>query len=148
MPKVPDVQPTRPLVLVVDEDMTFGLIVAACLDFEGADVVLAGSLAEARGSLRSGLHGVVLNRRLPDGDGLDLLDDIAKSCPGAQLVLSFTADEEAESADVERANLERVDKADLARLTEVLGLEPKHEHLPADRLLHISALDLDDGGGM
>ena len=39
------------VVLVVDADPLFGMMVEACLDFEGAQVESVGTLAEAREAL-------------------------------------------------------------------------------------------------
>lgn len=128
----------RAVVLVVDADPSFGLMVEACLDFEGAQVQSVATLADARAALRPGLIGAVIDPELPDGDGLDLLPLVLDRCPGIPVVVCG----EATNPDA-GANVEWIPKSDLARITEVLGLEPTHYHLPSDRLVHISALDLD-----
>jgi ActR/RegA family two-component response regulator len=134
------------LILVVDADLMFGLMLEACLDFEGARVETVGSLAEARAAIRPELGGLVVERDLPDGDGVDLLEVVADRCPALRVVVcgEVGAVPEPERAQWPAARVDWVAKADLARITELLGLEPEHDHLPSDRLLHISALDLRD----
>lgn len=61
-------------VLVVDDDGLVLAILRAVLGQEGWDVVTAGSLAQAR-PLLEGVDAIIVDGQLPDGDGLDLLDD-------------------------------------------------------------------------
>ena len=114
-----------PVILVVDDDPVLGRVVEACLDFEGAEVRVAHTLAEARQVLTDDLDHIVLDRMLPDGDGLDLLDDLAEHCPGVPIVV-LTAYEDLERPD----HLPTVDKADIASLCDVLGLEALEEPAP------------------
>jgi two-component system response regulator AtoC len=107
-----------PVILVVDDDPLLGQVVAACLNFEGAQVLAAHTVADAREQLRPGLAHIVLDRRLPDGDGLDLLPDLAARCPDVPVVVFSAYDDAAGPAD-----LPRIDKADVAGLVELLGLE-------------------------
>ena len=134
------------LVLVVDADPMFGLMLEACLDFEGARVEVVGTVAEGRAAVRAELSGLVVERMLPDGDGLDLLPLVAERCPQLPVVVcsEFEDDQPGTRGDWPGARVAWAGKGDLARITEVLGLEPEHDHLPADRLMHISALDLGD----
>lgn len=118
-------EPRHPVILVVDDDPVLGRVVEACLDFEGAEVRVAHTLAAARDALADDLDHVVLDRMLPDGDGLELLPDLAERCPGVPIVV-LTAYEHLEGAD----HLPRVDKADIASLCDVLGLEPSAEPAP------------------
>jgi CheY-like chemotaxis protein len=113
-----------PVVLVVDDDPLLGTVVEACL--EGARVESVHSLAEARKQLRPGLAHVVLDRRLPDGDGLELLPDLAARCPDVAVVVFSAIDDAAEPA-----GLPRVDKSDIATLVEVIGLKPGSAANPA-----------------
>ena len=56
-------------------------------------VVQAGSLAEARGSL-SGVDVAIIDRGLPDGDGLELIGELREASPGAAvLVMSATVEQ-------------------------------------------------------
>ena len=60
--------------LFVDDDRAFSSLAAAALQREGYAVTLARSLHEARAALaRLTPALVVLDRRLPDGDGLGFL---------------------------------------------------------------------------
>ncbi len=111
----------NPVILVVDDDPLLGQVVAACLNFEGAEVRSAHTVADARAELHPGLAHVVLDRRLPDGDGLDLLDDLAARCPDVPVVV-FTAYDD----DHDHPEVRRIDKADVALLVDVLGLEEEH----------------------
>jgi CheY-like chemotaxis protein len=111
----------HPVILVVDDDPLLGQVVAACLNFEGAEVLSAHTVAAARRHLRPGLAHIVLDRRLPDGDGLDLLPDLESICPDVPVVV-FSAYDDASGP----AELPRIDKADVAGLVELLGLE---EHI-------------------
>lgn len=114
-----------PVILVVDDDPVLGRVVEACLDFEGAEVRVAHTLAEARQVLTDDLDHIVLDRMLPDGDGLELLDDLAERCPGVPIVI-LTAHDDLEGPD----HLPTVDKADIASLCDVLGLEELDEPAP------------------
>jgi DNA-binding response OmpR family regulator len=52
--------------------------------------VQAGSLAQARGSL-SGVDVAILDRGLPDGDGIEIIGELREASPGAAvLVMSAT----------------------------------------------------------
>ncbi|MCU1496897.1 MAG: sigma-54 dependent DNA-binding response regulator [Acidimicrobiales bacterium] len=117
-----------PVILLVDDDPMLGQVVAACLDFEGAEVRTAHTVAAARALLDPSLAYVVLDRRLPDGDGLDLLVDLEERCPDVPVVV-FTAYDDPSGTD-----LPHVDKSDIAALVDMLGLEPDHEAAVYGRL--------------
>lgn len=111
------------VILVVDDDPVLGKVVEACLDFEGAEVRTAHTLSDAREALHPDLDHVVLDRRLPDGDGLELLEDLDRACPDAAVVV-FSAYDDPGGPD----DLQRVSKADVSGLIDLLGLErPDHE---------------------
>lgn len=65
-------------ILVVEDDPDVARTVAAVLEGAGHEVEVAGSLAEGRRSLDE-ISLVVLDRWLPDGDGLELLREIRAS---------------------------------------------------------------------
>lgn len=111
--------PVAPVILLVDDDPLLGDVVAACLDFEGAVVRTAHTLAAARESLHPSLAHVVLDRRLPDGDGLDLLPDLRDVCPDVPVVV-FSAYDDPSDVD-----LPHVAKSDIATLVDMLELEPR-----------------------
>jgi len=81
-------------VLVVDDRIDFRL--AFCGLLEGQPnlkvVIQAGSLAEAR-TMLEGLDVALLDRGLPDGDGLELTGPLRAVNPGARVfVISSTAE--------------------------------------------------------
>ncbi|MEM8964632.1 MAG: sigma-54 dependent transcriptional regulator [Acidobacteriota bacterium] len=63
-------------VLIVDDDLLFGDAASTYLERDGLRVVTCGSLAEARQHLHPVPKLLLLDHRLPDGTGLDLLDDL------------------------------------------------------------------------
>jgi CheY-like chemotaxis protein len=68
-----DIQATG-RVLVVDDDVSFGGFAVAALESRGHDVVWAGTVSDALATLFGRSYDVViLDLRLPDGSGLDLL---------------------------------------------------------------------------
>jgi DNA-binding response OmpR family regulator len=107
----------RPVVLVVDDDPSVGRMVRLSLEIDGAEVLSAETLAQGRELLRPGLSGIVLDRRLPDGDGLELLADIEAVCPDVPVVVYSGLDDGKEPPTVKRVN-----KTDIAGVFEALGL--------------------------
>jgi two-component system, NtrC family, response regulator AtoC len=85
-------------VLLVDDDRSFSTLAQAALAREGWPVRLARSLHEARRALEVDAPDVVvLDRRLPDGDGLDFLSALRSQLPDAP-VLMVTAHGDIQSA--------------------------------------------------
>ncbi len=85
-------------VLLVDDDRSFSSLAQAALAREGLPVRLARSLHEARKALEAEAPDVVvLDRRLPDGDGLDFLGVLRAQLPDAP-VLMVTAHGDIQSA--------------------------------------------------
>jgi two-component system response regulator AtoC len=77
--------------LLVDDDRTFSSLAAAVLTQEGFQVRTARSIHETRVALaREAPDLVILDRRLPDGDGLTFLPELRTQLPGA-VVLMVTA---------------------------------------------------------
>jgi len=87
----------KPALLIVDDEVSFreSLVLA----FEDAfSVSVADGLASAREKLRDRMHDVVLlDIRLPDGDGVELLADL-KSSRRMPIVFAMTAHATVESA--------------------------------------------------
>ena len=74
--------------LLVDDEDSFRRLVGKELGREGYAVETAGTLEEARQILaHQSFHLVLLDLRLPDGNGLELLNDIRSSLPGTQVVV-------------------------------------------------------------
>jgi DNA-binding NtrC family response regulator len=90
--------------LFIDDDRAFSSIAAAGLQREGFAVTLARSLHEARGALARGTPElVVLDRRLPDGDGLSFLQEVRAQAPGAAVVMVTAHGDIASAVDAVRA---------------------------------------------
>jgi two-component system, NtrC family, response regulator AtoC len=78
-------------ILFVDDDRAFSTMAAAALAREGFAVTTARSLHEARLAVaKEALDLIFLDRRLPDGDGLQFLPELRAQMPQAQ-VLMITA---------------------------------------------------------
>jgi two-component system response regulator AtoC len=91
-------------VLLVDDDRGFSSVAAAALQREGYDAALARSLHEARGQLaRAAPDLVILDRRLPDGDGLQFLPEIKAQLPGTVVLLVTAHADIASAVDAIRA---------------------------------------------
>ena len=75
-------------VLIVEDEKTIrdGLIRA--VGRAGHEVVSAATLAEARASMSSGIDCVLLDIRLPDGDGLELLTELRRTHPRLPVIMA------------------------------------------------------------
>jgi DNA-binding NarL/FixJ family response regulator len=95
MPDQPLGGPVRAIrVLLVDDRADFRRAFASLLDRQPDIEVVgtAGSLAEARQKLR-GVDVALLDRGLPDGDGLELIGELRAANPGVRVfVISSTAE--------------------------------------------------------
>jgi two-component system phosphate regulon response regulator OmpR len=70
----------RVAILAVEDEARNGALLRAILVPAGYDLTIAPSLAEARASLRAHTPALVLlDRHLPDGDGLDLARELQAS---------------------------------------------------------------------
>ncbi len=112
-----DVAVEAPVVLVVDDNESARRLVRMGLELEGVTVVEADTLSRARQFLHRRMAGVVLDRELPDGNGLDLLADIGATCPDARVVVNSTVEDGREPAWVTK-----VDKGDLPEIVRGLAL--------------------------
>ncbi|HXK12578.1 MAG TPA: sigma-54 dependent transcriptional regulator [Vicinamibacteria bacterium] len=86
--------PERLAILVLDDDASFGAVLAEELASRGHEVVRVASVAEARERVREGgLDVALLDLQLPDGSGLEVLREIgAESLPIEALVLTGNAE--------------------------------------------------------
>ena len=76
-------------ILVVDDDASIREGLSRALARQGHGVELAGSLAEARAALaRGAFDAVLLDIRLGDGDGLDLLAELRASRPELPVIMA------------------------------------------------------------
>src|SRR5689334_22442635 len=91
------------LVLVVEDNVDAQIITASTLRHHGFDVMNVGTIEEARDAVRDRKpHVVVLDCRLPDGDGLELVrawarDALMKAVPIVVLT-AFSARQDVEAA--------------------------------------------------
>lgn len=86
-----------PAIVLIEDDPNVSLMLTRHLEREGWGVRAAGSLAGAREVLRTGEWDVVLlDRKLPDGDGVSLCCELRSSAPhGYIAILSGEASDEA-----------------------------------------------------
>ena len=62
-------------ILIIEDDITFGVMLKTWLTKKGFTVDTASSIAHARKLLQPNTYGLVLSDlRLPDGDGIQLLE--------------------------------------------------------------------------
>ena len=84
-------------VLVVDDERVFRIMSEEALSSKGFDVRTAATLAKARTELGHATPDVlILDRRLPDGDGIELLADLDPL--GGPLTIVVTAYGDIENA--------------------------------------------------
>lgn len=104
--------------LIVEDDDAVRGVVAMTLELEGIDVVQARCVAHARPLITAGeIDAVILDRQLPDGDGLDLLPAICDLAPRPTVVIHSTLDDGREPD-----GLARVDKGDVDAIISALAV--------------------------
>lgn len=109
----------RPCILHVEDDDDLRSLMASLLASLDIDLIGAGSLAEARQQLRVRHHDLaILDLMLPDGDGSELIDELAQSSPPTPVVIFSALDAtNTETSRVHRHLVKsRHDSAELARL--------------------------------
>jgi diguanylate cyclase (GGDEF)-like protein len=113
-------------VLVVDADYRLRRLVRHALELDGARVVEASSIHQARGMLEEKdrpLQAVVVERHLPDGDGADLVRDLVGDLAGVPVIV--TSDPADRAVPVPGARV--VSRGDLIALAEALALPVRLE---------------------
>jgi DNA-binding NtrC family response regulator len=91
-------------VLLIDDDRAFSALGRTALEREGCAVRLARSLQAARQALLENAPDVILlDRRLPDGDGLEMIAEIKAQHPGAVVILVTAHAEVAAAVEAIRA---------------------------------------------
>ncbi len=74
--------------LLVDDEATFREQTAKELRHSGYEVTTAGTIGEARQALEAQtFHLVLLDLRLPDGNGLDLLAELREKAPTTEVIM-------------------------------------------------------------
>lgn len=77
-----------PSILIIEDDITFSLMLKTWLGKKGFEVQSAASVADARRRLETGGYALVLSDlRLPDGDGIELLKWLKTSHPSLPLIM-------------------------------------------------------------
>ncbi|MCC7380448.1 MAG: sigma-54-dependent Fis family transcriptional regulator [Deltaproteobacteria bacterium] len=74
-------------ILVVDDEPNTLTTLRRALELEGYEVHTAGTIREARAGLREGPDLALLDVRLPDGDGIDLLSQLAQAGSAVPIVM-------------------------------------------------------------
>jgi CheY-like chemotaxis protein len=99
-----------PRILVIEDDPAIRRLVRTGLELEGFAVIEAATLAQARSVQTERVAGVVLDRQLPDGDGLDIYDELRARYDGTVVVMH--------SADAVPDRYAQVTKGDVDGLVE------------------------------
>jgi diguanylate cyclase (GGDEF)-like protein len=109
-------------VLLVDGDPELRRLVRVALEMDGAEVIEAASLAEARAQLVEGaaVDSVVVEQELPDGEVGDLLPFVHEHIVDARVVVLTDP-----GRDVHLSGVHPVSRGDLSGLTHALAL-PGH----------------------
>ena len=90
--------------LLIDDDRAFCSLASAALQREGLQVRVAHSLHEARKVLEQGTPDlVILDRLLPDGDGLSFLPELKAQLPDAVVVMVTALGDIASAVDAIRS---------------------------------------------
>lgn len=80
------------VVLIVDDEATMLKNMARSLREAGYEVLTAGDCANARATLhRQAVDAVCLDIVLPDGDGLDLLEEVRHYAPDLPTIVTSSA---------------------------------------------------------
>jgi DNA-binding response OmpR family regulator len=109
----------RRRILVIEDDPGIGSVLERGLELAGYDVTVAATAQLGRAAWRSaGFDLILLDRMLPDGDGLDLLHERRATGDPTPVVLltarePFTAAEQARSAAADATLAKPFDYADL-----------------------------------
>ncbi len=96
-------------ILLVDDNTQYARVFAFALDLQpDIEVVgIAGTLAEAREMLE-GVDVAILDRVLPDGDGLELISELREASPEAKVLVMSAVAELANPREALEAGADRV----------------------------------------
>src|SRR5699024_9954785 len=103
-----------PVILLVDDDVGIRRLVRTGLELEGFTVIEAATLAQARSVQAERVDGVVLDRQLPDGDGLMAYDELRVRYGDAVVVMH--------SSSHVPTGYPSVPKGDIDGMVELFGL--------------------------
>ena len=79
-------------ILVVEDDAQLAASLRDLLVREGYEVKVARSISEAKAAIAVGVDGVLLDWRLPDGEGIDLLKEVRKTSDLPVLLVTARVD--------------------------------------------------------
>jgi DNA-binding NarL/FixJ family response regulator len=96
-------------VLLVDDNTEYVRVFSLTLDWQpDMEVVgIAGTLAEARAMLE-GVDVAILDRMLPDGDGLELISELREASPCVKVLVMSAFAEMAKPPEALEAGADRV----------------------------------------
>jgi CheY-like chemotaxis protein len=96
-------------VLLVDDNTEYARVFSVALDLQPDIKVvgIAGTLAEARAMLE-GVDVAILDRVLPDGDGLELISELRKASPNAKVLVMSAFTESSNPQEALEAGADRV----------------------------------------
>jgi PAS domain S-box-containing protein len=130
-------------ILLVEDEPAAAALLSAIMEDNGLQVDEAGTLAEARALLRKyGRYGaVILDLRLPDGDGVDLAKEIRADPDLARTPIVVVSADARRGTDPEVRMLEVADwmekPVDPDRLTEMVRAALAQVDAPPRMILHI-----------
>jgi diguanylate cyclase (GGDEF)-like protein len=135
--------PKRLRILVVDDDLVDRMAVARLLA-DSFEVTLASSAAEAMERLASEqFHCVLVDYRLPDADGISILDALwAKAGSPAAIMLTGSGDESVAVSAMKHGAHDYLTKAGLDRDRLVAAIFEAHERQRAAREEHLEQVRL------
>ena len=107
--------------LVVEDDPNSGSALAELIELYGCAARTATTLAEARAHIRAHIPDVLfIDRRLPDGNGLDLLEALPAECATEVIVVTGDASTDVPSTAGRPMHL-LVKPVDIAQLRHLLA---------------------------
>jgi DNA-binding NarL/FixJ family response regulator len=96
-------------VLMVEDDALYRRVIIILLERQPDIEVVgeAGSLSEARTMLK-GVDVAILDRVLPDGDGLELIKELREASPGVKVLVMSVSEELANPQEAMEAGADQV----------------------------------------
>lgn len=120
----------RPTVLVVDDDDAMRRLIRTGLELDGLRVIEAASIGQARAVLGESVDGVVLDRRLPDGDGTSLVPEFTARWPHVRVVLHSSSAHGGPRGAVPGGAVRWAGKGDVVGVLDALDLTGHRETPP------------------
>ncbi len=98
----------RHCILVIDDEELIRWSLRWHLERAGHEIIEAGNGEEARGWFRRGVDLVVLDLRLPDTDGIELIRELKKVCPGCPVIVMTAQGSSDEALEARRSGVFRI----------------------------------------